>query len=112
MGWTFGSVLWSEVLSCQLEYKYLAHLTGRRQYFDNASFPFDSSMMVFHSPLIAQVEKIMDIMRDANVTDGMFPTRWNLGDAKPSNGMSRGSNFRPVLRTMNVSSILCWRFCG
>ena len=34
-GWAFETVLWSEALSCQMEYKYLAHLTGRHQYFDN-----------------------------------------------------------------------------
>ena len=27
-------VLWAEALSCQLEYKYLAHLTGRKEYFE------------------------------------------------------------------------------
>lgn len=34
-GWTHGTVLWAEALSCQLEYKYLAHLTGRREYFED-----------------------------------------------------------------------------
>ena len=34
MGWSID-VLWSEALSCQLEYKYLAHLTGRKEYFDH-----------------------------------------------------------------------------
>ncbi|KZT02414.1 glycoside hydrolase family 47 protein [Laetiporus sulphureus 93-53] len=65
-GWTKGTVLWAEVASCQLEYKYLAHLTGRRQYYDS-------------------VEHIMDIMRDANITDGMFPTRWSLSKGVPIN---------------------------
>ncbi|KAF9809117.1 hypothetical protein IEO21_07552 [Rhodonia placenta] len=65
-GWTHGTVLWAEALSCQLEYKYLAHLTGRREYFED-------------------VERIMDIMRDAQVTDGMFPTRWNLSKGTPMN---------------------------
>ena len=27
----------------------------------------------------------MDVMTDANVTDGMFPTRWNLKKGIPSN---------------------------
>ena len=27
-------ILWAEALSCQVEYKYLAHTTGRKQYFD------------------------------------------------------------------------------
>ncbi|CAL1715499.1 unnamed protein product [Somion occarium] len=65
-GWASGTVLWAEALSCQLEYKYLAHLTGRREYFDN-------------------VEKIMDIMRDANIEEGLFPTKWRLTTAIPYN---------------------------
>ncbi|PCH44157.1 glycoside hydrolase family 47 protein [Wolfiporia cocos MD-104 SS10] len=65
-GWTRGTVLWAEALSCQLEYKYLAHLTGRRQYYES-------------------VERIMDVMRDANVKGGMFPTKWNLIQGTPSN---------------------------
>ena len=32
-GWVGPIVLWSETLSCQVEYKYLAHLTGRGQYY-------------------------------------------------------------------------------
>ncbi|TFY60511.1 hypothetical protein EVJ58_g5099 [Rhodofomes roseus] len=65
-GWTRGIVLWAEALSCQLEYKYLAHITGRQEYFQ-------------------RVEHIMDLMHDANVTDGMFPTKWNLSKGIPTN---------------------------
>ncbi|CCM04166.1 uncharacterized protein FIBRA_06328 [Fibroporia radiculosa] len=65
-GWSLGTVLLAEALSCQLEYKYLAHLTGRREYFQ-------------------RVDRIMDIMRDANVTEGKFPTRWSSGKAVPKN---------------------------
>lgn len=35
---------------------------------------------------ISQVENIMDIMHDANITDGMFPTRWSISKAIPLNG--------------------------
>ncbi|KAI0729958.1 glycoside hydrolase [Fomitopsis betulina] len=65
-GWMRGVVLWAEALSCQLEYKYLAHLTGRKEYFE-------------------RVEHIMDVMTDANITDGMFPTKWNMKKGAPSN---------------------------
>lgn len=65
-GWAPKDILWAEALSCQLEYKYLAHLTGRKQYFSH-------------------VEHIMDIMRDAHVKDGMFPTKWKLNTARPAN---------------------------
>ncbi|KAI0796069.1 glycoside hydrolase [Abortiporus biennis] len=65
-GWAVGTVLWSEALSCQMEYKYLAHLTGRHEYFD-------------------KVERIMDVMIDAPVQNGIFPTKWNMNTATPSN---------------------------
>ncbi|EKM50182.1 glycoside hydrolase family 47 protein [Phanerochaete carnosa HHB-10118-sp] len=64
-GWS-SEVLWAEALSCQLEYKYLAHLTGRQEYFDH-------------------VEHIIDIMQAAKIKDGMFPTKWNMQSGKPSN---------------------------
>ncbi|KAF7317660.1 alpha-1,2-Mannosidase [Mycena kentingensis (nom. inval.)] len=64
-GWT-GAVLWSEALSNQMEFKYLAHLTGRAEYFSKS-------------------EKVMDIMTDAQITDGQFPTQWDYHSGKPSN---------------------------
>lgn len=33
-----------------------------------------------------QVERIMDVMKAAKVKDGMFPTRWKMNTATPSNG--------------------------
>ncbi|KAH9893326.1 seven-hairpin glycosidase [Cubamyces lactineus] len=65
-GWSGSSVLWAEALSCQMEYKYLAHLTGRREYFE-------------------KVERIMDLMDMASITNGEFPTKWNLLTGKPLN---------------------------
>ncbi|KAJ7708869.1 glycoside hydrolase [Mycena rosella] len=64
-GWTRG-VLWSEALSNQMEYKYLAHLTGRAEYFE-------------------RTEKIMQIMYNASITEGQFPSQWDLQTGKPSN---------------------------
>ncbi|KAI1788147.1 seven-hairpin glycosidase [Ganoderma leucocontextum] len=65
-GWTGSEILWAEALSCQVEYKYLAHLTGRREYFDT-------------------VERIMKLMYDADLADDMFPTKWSVTTGKPSN---------------------------
>ncbi|KAF9071588.1 glycoside hydrolase [Rhodocollybia butyracea] len=64
-GWT-GNTLWAEALSNQLEYKYLAHLTGKPEYFEKA-------------------ERCMQIMYEADVTEGMFPTRWDTQSGLPSN---------------------------
>ncbi|KAI0741365.1 glycoside hydrolase [Daedaleopsis nitida] len=65
-GWTGSNVLWSEMLSCQMEYKYLAHLTGRKKYFD-------------------KVEHIMQLMYDSDRIDSGFPTRWGVTTGQPSN---------------------------
>ncbi|OJT12443.1 Endoplasmic reticulum mannosyl-oligosaccharide 1,2-alpha-mannosidase [Trametes pubescens] len=65
-GWTGSQILWAEALSCQMEYKYLAHLTGRQEYFD-------------------RVERIMDLMIEANVEDNQFATKWSVTTGRPSN---------------------------
>ncbi|KAF7289075.1 alpha-1,2-Mannosidase [Mycena chlorophos] len=64
-GWT-GAVLWAEALSNQLEFKYLAHLTGRADYFKKS-------------------DKIMEIMESAQIKEGQFPTQWDSKSGKPSN---------------------------
>ncbi|TBU30171.1 seven-hairpin glycosidase [Dichomitus squalens] len=66
LGWTGSDILWAEALSCQVEYKYLAHLTGRKEYFDT-------------------VERVMDLMANAELEDDMFPTKWSVKTGKPSN---------------------------
>ncbi|KAI0773224.1 glycoside hydrolase [Trametes elegans] len=65
-GWTGSNILWAEALSCQMEYKYLAHLTGRQEYFE-------------------KVEHIMDIMNEADVEDDQFATKWSVDTGKPTN---------------------------
>ena len=52
-----------------MEYKYLAHLTGRKVYFD-------------------RVERIMDLMNDAELEEDRFPTKWLVTTGKPANGMT------------------------
>jgi hypothetical protein len=94
-GWTGSSTLWSEVLNFQLEYEYLAYLTGRTRYYTT-------------------VEKVMEIMYAANLSSsaGLFPTRWSLQTGLPSSSMS------PRLRLLCVradgmhSKYLRWRVCG
>ncbi|KIK61668.1 glycoside hydrolase family 47 protein [Collybiopsis luxurians FD-317 M1] len=64
--WAGSASLFAEVLSNQLEYKYLAHLTGKSEYYEKA-------------------ERCMELMYQANITDGLFPTRWNTRLGTPSN---------------------------
>ncbi|KAF7309441.1 alpha-1,2-Mannosidase [Mycena indigotica] len=64
-GWT-GSVLWAEALSNQMEFKYLAHLTGNAKYYQ-------------------KTEKVMELMYHADITEGQFPTQWDSHTGKPTN---------------------------
>ncbi|KAI9460740.1 seven-hairpin glycosidase [Russula earlei] len=66
-GWIGPAALWSEALTCQLEFKYLAHLTGRTKYY-------------------TAVEKAMDVMYKANLSSSsdLFPTMWSTETGLPT----------------------------
>ncbi|KAI6101362.1 glycoside hydrolase family 47 protein [Pisolithus sp. B1] len=64
-GWNVDA-FWAEVTSCQLEYKYLAHLTGRKDYFD-------------------RVDHIINIMHNMSATTDLYPTQWSVKEGKPTN---------------------------
>ncbi|KIJ34708.1 glycoside hydrolase family 47 protein, partial [Sphaerobolus stellatus SS14] len=62
-----GSCLLAEMASCQMEYKYLAHLTGRDEFFNASDY-------------------IMDIMINTqNPINGMWPTTFNTWTGEPVN---------------------------
>jgi len=69
------TTLFAEATSCQLEYKYLAKVTGRVEYYEKVRFLFS-----FRIPSIMdacmQVERIMDVFYTVNATDGLFADRW------------------------------------
>ncbi|KAG5650901.1 hypothetical protein H0H81_010599, partial [Sphagnurus paluster] len=67
-GWMGESILFSEATSCQLEFKYLAKLTGRKEYY-------------------TAVERIMEHMYAQNPKDGLFALTWTR-DGKPRDGES------------------------
>ncbi|KAF8717523.1 hypothetical protein AX14_012169 [Amanita brunnescens Koide BX004] len=64
-GWNYNA-LWSEIISNQMEYKLLAHYTGRSVYYN-------------------KTETVMQYMYSANITGGLFPTMWNVQDGLPMN---------------------------
>jgi mannosyl-oligosaccharide alpha-1,2-mannosidase len=64
----FSHAVLAEAMSCQMEYKYLAHLTSNETYF-------------------RKVDLLMDYMVAANVTGGRLPTNWS------PNGEPRGTTF-------------------
>jgi mannosyl-oligosaccharide alpha-1,2-mannosidase len=78
--WAGAPAVWSEVLSCQLEYKYLAYLTGRTHYY-------------------TAVERVMEIMYTADLSSsaGLFPTLWSLQTGLP-NSTSMSFPSSPTLR--------------
>ncbi|TCD69473.1 hypothetical protein EIP91_007599 [Steccherinum ochraceum] len=67
-GWLPGTVMLSEVASCQMEYKYLAHLTGRSEYFE-------------------KVERAMNVIRRTSVRGGMLPTQLHIVSGAALNHM-------------------------
>ncbi|KAH8116460.1 seven-hairpin glycosidase [Phellopilus nigrolimitatus] len=70
-GWSGPATGWlAEVASCMMEYKYLAKLTGRKEYYDAAN-------------------TVMRRMYDADTSkypEGLLPTLWNLTSGDPVNG--------------------------
>jgi mannosyl-oligosaccharide alpha-1,2-mannosidase len=64
-GWMGSSTLLAEMASCQLEYKYLAHLTGRKEYFE-------------------KVERVSDIMMMEQPDEGLWSTIWSADSGKQS----------------------------
>jgi len=59
-----NTVLFAEATTCQLEFKYLAKLTGNKEYYE-------------------KVEKAMDVFYRANVKDGLFHDEWSMKDGTP-----------------------------
>ncbi len=54
-----GNALFAEIASCQLEFKYLAHLTGREDFF-------------------FKVDKVVDYMEESQRKDGLWSTYWDV----------------------------------
>ncbi|TFY73008.1 hypothetical protein EWM64_g11004, partial [Hericium alpestre] len=66
-GWNAHTTLFAEGLSCQMEYKFLAFLTGRKEYY-------------------TKVEDIMELMyaMDLTATEGLFPTMFDSKNGTPA----------------------------
>ena len=93
-GWSMSTVF-AEMLTCQLEYKYLSYLTGRTEYYD-------------------AVEKVMDTMYKANITSTgeLFPSKWSTMNGAPLDRMSRTFSDSASLVADAVSRMgVRWRIC-
>ncbi|CAA7263605.1 unnamed protein product [Cyclocybe aegerita] len=64
-----NTVLFAEATSCQLEFKYLAKITGKKEYYQ-------------------KVQKAMNYFYKADVKDGLFNDNWFIKDGTPT-----GSHF-------------------
>jgi len=71
------STLFAQATSCQLEYKYLAKVTGRAEYYEKVRFPFSFRISSIMNTYI-QVERIMDVLYAVNATDGFFLTSGSI----------------------------------
>ncbi|TFK32630.1 glycoside hydrolase family 47 protein [Crucibulum laeve] len=72
-GWMGMVVLFAEATSCQLEYKYLAKLTGRTEYYE-------------------KVENVMTTLYNAKVKDGLFVDKWTGAGTPFGNRVSAGAS--------------------
>ncbi|KAJ3575539.1 hypothetical protein NP233_g1040 [Leucocoprinus birnbaumii] len=74
-GWGFSGpmVLFAEATSCQLEFKYLAKLTGRKEYYET-------------------VERVMDIVYDTKAKDGLFADKWTSDGKQFSSHFTVGAS--------------------
>ncbi|GJJ12008.1 hypothetical protein Clacol_006246 [Clathrus columnatus] len=84
-----GSMLFAEIASCQMEYKYLAHLANRPDFFQ-------------------KVDRIMDHLVKTQSTHGMWPTRFNIESGLPigshySIGSWADSSFEYLLKQYLLS---------
>jgi len=93
-GWAGPSAILSEALTCQLEYKYLAYLTGRTQYYTAA-------------------EKVMNIMytEDLSWSKNLLPTTFNTQTGAPSSSMSSRLDLVDILADSVHRNALCGGVC-
>ena len=87
-GWRSEDALFAGMLTCQLEFKYLSYLTGRKGYYD-------------------AVEKVMDIVYKTNVTSTgeLFPLKWSRLDGSPVGRMSRYSRTFSELANLATDAV-------
>ncbi|KAL1675320.1 glycoside hydrolase [Schizophyllum commune] len=89
-GFAGSSVLLAEALSCQVEFKYLAHLTGKREYYE-------------------KVEHINDVLLyNSTYADGLYPSAFDLGTGAGKNfhfsaGAAADSAYEYLLKQWLVS---------
>ncbi|KAL1725500.1 glycoside hydrolase family 47 protein [Schizophyllum commune] len=89
-GFAGSSVLPAEALSCQVEFKYLAHLTGKREYYE-------------------KVEHINDVLLyNSTYADGLYPSAFDLGTGAGKNfhfsaGAAADSAYEYLLKQWLVS---------
>ncbi|PVG00894.1 seven-hairpin glycosidase [Serendipita vermifera] len=65
-GWNPGNTMLAEMASCQLEYKYLAHLTGKKAYF-------------------AKVEHVIKHLNEYQKSSPLWPIWWDEETGRPGN---------------------------
>jgi mannosyl-oligosaccharide alpha-1,2-mannosidase len=76
----------AELGSCQLEYKYLSHVTGKEDYFQKASIIFFGNLAALDLVFHLQPDHIVDLMRDGQVgTNGMWDIMWDISSGKQLN---------------------------
>ena len=83
----------SEMASCQMEYRYLAHLTGRPEYVRLVSPSSNLSISRFDADAAGpKVDRITEHMLEVEEHGGLYATTFDLRTGKPaSNTYSVGA---------------------
>ena len=79
-----GAVHFSEIASCQVEFRALSHLTGKPEYVKavrNYVPKFITGGRFMTIP--QQVDKITDHLRSLNVKEGLYPLKYLKSDGSP-----------------------------
>lgn len=103
-GWT-GASLFAEIASCQMEYKYLAHVTGKADYFTKV----DAVMAILEKEQwTAKGRKGSNPGNGHN--EGLFAVRWDPITGKGLGGVYSGL---PAFASVQLTSaFLLRRICS
>lgn len=87
-GWTGGSAILSEFTSIQIEFRYLAKVSGRPEF-------------------AKKVERVFDIMNDVAPANGLYPNFYRVNDAVPSPGNDK-ITFGAMSDSFYEYMLKCW----
>jgi hypothetical protein len=78
-------MLLAEIASCQVEYKYLSHVTGKEDYFRKVTDCLLTTQLLLNLNLPLQAENVARLMHEGQLDNGMWDTIWDINSGKQVN---------------------------